>query len=152
MSVTTPDSPALGLGLQDGLLEVMRAHGERIFPEECWGSLIWPARGHVTLAFALDNESPEMRLRRFLIGPADYRRAEKEADSRGLQLLGFYHSHPDHPAIPSAFDLEHAWPNFSYVIVSVLKGQPAEARSWRLRPDRSGFDEEQIHHGNSETV
>jgi proteasome lid subunit RPN8/RPN11 len=60
----------------------------------------------------------------------------------GLMLLGFYHSHPDHPAEPSQFDLDHAWPNLSYLIVSVRQGQPKEARSWRLKPDRSAFEEE----------
>ena len=60
----------------------------------------------------------------------------------GLQLLGFYHSHPDHPAEPSQFDLDHAWPNLSYLIVSVRQGQPKEARSWRLKIDRSAFEEE----------
>ena len=63
----------------------------------------------------------------------------------GLTLVGFYHSHPDHPAEPSAFDLEHAWHNLSYVITSVLDGRPDRTRSWRLRADRSGFDEETIH-------
>jgi proteasome lid subunit RPN8/RPN11 len=60
-------------------------------------------------------------------------------------LIGFYHSHPDHPARPSQFDLEHAWPNFSYPIVSVLDGRAADLRSWRLRADRTAFDEEPIH-------
>ena len=69
-------------------------------------------------------------------------RAEKRATETGLQLLGFYHSHPDHPAEPSAFDLDHAWPNLSYLIISVRQGQPKEARSWRLKADRSAFEEE----------
>jgi proteasome lid subunit RPN8/RPN11 len=100
----------------------------------------------VVEAFPLTNTTTLERRRRFLVGPDEYRAAERRASDRRLDLIGFYHSHPDHPAVPSAFDLEHAWPNLSYVIVSVLKGQPAEARSWRLRADRSGFDEEQIHH------
>ena len=63
---------------------------------------------------------------------------------QGAELLGFYHSHPDHPAEPSQYDLDHAWPVFSYVIVSVRAGKPGEMRSWRLRDDRSQFDEEDI--------
>jgi len=82
--------------------------------------------------------------RRYLIGPAEYRTAERYADERGKQLLGFYHSHPDHPAQPSTTDLEQAWPNLSYVIVSIQQGQPAELRSWRLRDDRSQFEEETV--------
>jgi proteasome lid subunit RPN8/RPN11 len=87
---------------------------------------------------------PGERRRRFLIGPAEYRAAERRAAETGVQLLGFYHSHPDHPAEPSTFDLEHAWPNLSYLIVSVRGGRPVDARSWRLKPDRSGYDEEQV--------
>jgi proteasome lid subunit RPN8/RPN11 len=95
-------------------------------------------------AFVLDNTFPEGQRRRFLVGPDEYRRAEARAAETGRTLMGFYHSHPDHPAEPSAFDLEHAWPNLSYAIISVRQGQPKEMRSWRLRADRSGFDEEFI--------
>lgn len=80
--------------------------------------------------------------RRFLVSPADYQQAEAHAAAAGRELVGFYHSHPDHPAIPSQYDLDHAWPNLSYVIVSVRNGTPVDLRSWRLRPDRSGFQEE----------
>ena len=92
----------------------------------------------------LENVTGDERRRRFLISPEAYRRAEAEADSTDRRLLGFYHSHPDHPAEPSAFDLEHAWPNLSYVIVSVRGGRVEDVRSWRLRPDRSRFDEEAL--------
>jgi proteasome lid subunit RPN8/RPN11 len=117
------------------------------YPDECCGALIGPAQGNVAEAFALTNTTSLERRRRFLVGPEEYRVAERRASDTGHQLLGFYHSHPDHPAIPSAFDLEHAWPNLSYVIVSVVKGQPGNVRSWRLKTDRSGYDEEQIHNG-----
>ncbi len=123
-------------------MDEIRAHGARTFPEECCGALIGPATGTVGEAFPLDNTTTLERKRRFLVGPAEYRMAEARADDSGAQLLGFYHSHPDHPAVASAFDLEHALPNLSYVIVSVRQGVPAEARSWRLRDDRSMFDEE----------
>jgi proteasome lid subunit RPN8/RPN11 len=82
------------------------------------------------------------RKRRFLIGPDQYRAAEKRASETGRTLLGFYHSHPNHPAVPSAFDLAHAWPNLRYLILSVRGGRPEEARTWTLREDRSAFDEE----------
>ncbi len=81
--------------------------------------------------------------------PQDYQRAEATAEFADAELLGFYHSHPNHPAVPSAFDLQHAWPNLSYVIVSVSKSATASAesgalRSWRLRHDRTAFDEENV--------
>jgi proteasome lid subunit RPN8/RPN11 len=79
-----------------------------------------------------------------LIGPDEYRAAEKRASETGRTLIGFYHSHPNHPAVTSAFDLEHAWPNLRYLILSVRGGRPEEARTWRLREDRSAFDEETV--------
>jgi proteasome lid subunit RPN8/RPN11 len=82
------------------------------------------------------------RRRRFLVTD-EYRQAELTAAS-ARALLGFYHSHPDHPAEPSGFDRDHAWPNFSYVIVSVRDGRAEDVRSWRLRSDRAGFIEEFI--------
>jgi cysteine synthase B len=126
-------------------LIAMREHAARTYPDECCGGLIGRRDGHVIEALALDNTSSEGRRRRFLVGPADYRTAEARAAETGQSLVGFYHSHPDHPAVPSAFDLDHAWPNLSYVIVAVRDGQPADVRSWRLRDDRSGFDEERVH-------
>jgi S-sulfo-L-cysteine synthase (O-acetyl-L-serine-dependent) len=122
----------------------IRAHGIAAYPDECCGVLLGPCDGTVAEAWRLDNSTDLERRRRFLIGPDDYRRAEARAAARDLQIVGFYHSHPDHPAEPSAFDLAHAWPNLSYTIVSIRGGAPRELRSWRLRPDRSGYDEESI--------
>ncbi len=120
------------------------ADGERSYPDECCGALFGPAPTQIVEALSLRNVTTGERRRRFLIGTEEYRAAEKHADDTGRALLGFYHSHPDHPAEPSAFDLEHAWPNMSYVIVSVAGGQAGVVRSWRLRADRSGFDEEPL--------
>ena len=100
--------------------------------------------GVVREAFALPNTTEEGPRRRFLVRPDDYRVAEKRARDAGLDLLGFYHSHPDHPARPSQFDLDHAWPSFSYVIVSVMSGEDKLLTSWRLQDDRSAFDEEDV--------
>ena len=71
-------------------------------------------------------------------------RVERAASAAGAELLGFYHSHPDHPARPSQYDLDHALPNFSYIIVSVAAGVAGDVRSWKLREDRSAFDEETL--------
>jgi proteasome lid subunit RPN8/RPN11 len=80
------------------------------------------------------------------ISPLDYARAERAHASRGLGVVGNYHSHPDHPAVPSRFDLEHLapWPTMSYIVVSVSEGKTADVRSWELEPDRSRFNEEEL--------
>jgi proteasome lid subunit RPN8/RPN11 len=69
-------------------------------------------------------------------------------DAEGLEVVGYYHSHPDHPARYSDFDRDHALPNMSYVITSVVGGSIADTRSWRLRDDRTAMDEETIHEEN----
>lgn len=125
------------------LVDRIRAHGRGTYPEECCGALLGRS-GVVEALEPIDNASTGERRRRFLVGPDDYRRAEAAAVAAGLDLLGFYHSHPDHPAEPSEFDRDHAWPNFSYVIVSVDGKEAGAIRSWRLRSDRSEFTEETI--------
>ncbi|HET9265302.1 MAG TPA: pyridoxal-phosphate dependent enzyme [Vicinamibacterales bacterium] len=122
----------------------VRADAAAAYPDECCGALLGDVAGGVETALSLDNVTTAERRRRFLVSPQAYRTAEDEADRTGRRLLGFYHSHPDHPAEPSAFDLEHAWPNLSYVIASVHKGETADVRSWRLRDDRSRFEEERL--------
>ena len=121
----------------------IRRHGREAYPHECCGALI--GRNHlVTEALALPNSTKEGPRRRFLVRPGDYRAAERRATVVGATLLGFYHSHPDHPARPSRYDLDHAWPVFAYVIVAVEGGEPGALTSWRLRADRSAFDEEPV--------
>ncbi len=83
----------------------------------------------------------EEQYHRYAMTPADWTRLEDEADAKGLSLVGYYHSHPDHPAIPSDYDRDHALPNFSYLIASVQQGQATDFRGWRLAEDRSRFDE-----------
>jgi proteasome lid subunit RPN8/RPN11 len=129
--------------LDETVIEAIRAHGRQTYPHECCGALIGLAQ-KVSEAFALPNATEEGPRRRFLVRPGDYRAAETRAAEGRQELLGFYHSHPDHPAQPSQYDLDHAWPFFSYVIVSVREGEPGELRSWRLRDDRSRFDEEEV--------
>jgi proteasome lid subunit RPN8/RPN11 len=121
----------------------IRAHGRATFPHECCGALLG-RDGVVREAFALPNTTAEGPRRRFLVRPDDYRIAEQRARAAGLDLMGFYHSHPDHPAQPSQYDLDHAWPSFSYVIVSVMGGVDKQLTSWQLKDDRSAFVEERI--------
>ena len=126
----------------------IRAHGAATYPNECCGALIG-RDGVVTATYALPNTTEEGPRRRFLVRPSDYREAEKRATEAGGDLLGFYHSHPDHPARPSQYDLDHAWPFFSYIIVSVREGVSEDMTSWRLREDRSAFDPEELHVGRN---
>src|SRR6188472_235027 len=121
----------------------IREHGEQTYPHECCGALLG-RRGEATGVVALPNTTEEGPRRRFLVRPSDYREAERRAAEAGGDLLGFYHSHPDHPARPSQYDLDHAWPFFSYVIVSVREGVSEDMTSWRLREDRSAFDPEEL--------
>ena len=94
--------------------------------------------------FPLINRRDDSPRNRFSITPEDFRAAERAASERGLDLLGWYHSHPDHPARPSEFDREHAWPWYSYVIVSVDKGVSKDLTSWQLEDDRSKFVPEDV--------
>ena len=81
---------------------------------------------------------------RYAMTPQDWMRLEDQADERGLSLIGYYHSHPDSPAVPSEYDREHALPNFVYIITSVAMGRAADMRAWRLQADRGGFDALQL--------
>ena len=95
--------------------------------------------------FAISNAREEAAKRnRFLIQPEELLRGEKYARDKKLDVVGFYHSHPDSPAVPSQYDFEHAWPQYSYIIVSTTRGDTGDFRSWVQRADRSQFDEEQI--------
>ena len=131
----------MALALNPGIAEAIRAHGVDTYPNECCGALYGTDK-LVTATFALPNTTEEGPRRRFLVRPQDYREAERRATELGVELLGFYHSHPDHPARPSQYDLDHAWPFFSYIIVSVRAGVSEDMTSWLLRDDRSGFDPE----------
>jgi proteasome lid subunit RPN8/RPN11 len=126
--------------LGDGVGQAIRRHGEETYPHECCGALVG-SDDRVTAAVPLPNTTEEGPRRRFLVRPTDYMLAEKQASELGGTLLGFYHSHPDHPARPSQFDLDHAWPNFAYVIVSVASGVSRDMTVWWLEENRSRFEE-----------
>ena len=127
--------------------DAIRAHGAETYPNECCGAL-YGKDGVVREVWGLPNTTEEGPRRRFLVRPQDYRDAEKRASELKLDLMGFYHSHPDHPARPSQYDLDHAWPFFSYIIVSVQAGTPTDMTSWLLQDDRSAFTEEALTHGD----
>jgi proteasome lid subunit RPN8/RPN11 len=131
------------VSLSSPALDAIRRHGQETYPHECCGALIGYAEDPplILVALPLPNNTEEGPRRRFLIRPNDYREAEAAAKSAQLTLLGFYHSHPDHPAQPSQHDLDHAWPNMHYLIASVQQGRFEVIRAWYLRDDRSAFDE-----------
>jgi proteasome lid subunit RPN8/RPN11 len=136
----------MSVHLAPRVVSTIQRHAAAAYPYECCGALIG-TKGDTGLtdviqALELENVTDEGPRRRFRVSPREYQQSEAQARQLGAELVGFYHSHPDHPAEPSQYDLDHAWPNFSYVIVSVRAGATADLRSWRLRPDRSTFDEE----------
>jgi len=124
----------------------MARHAAEAYPEECCGALIGTdgLPRSVDRVVAAGNARSEERGRRYLIEPGTVRAAERAAGDDGLEVIGFYHSHPDHPARPSGFDRDHAWPWYSYVIVPATSSGAGAPRAWRLRDDRSGFDEQEI--------
>jgi proteasome lid subunit RPN8/RPN11 len=126
--------------LEAGIAEAIRRHGVETYPNECCGALIG-SEGIVHHASPLPNTTEEGARRRFLVRPSDYKRVEDEARRLKQELLGFYHSHPDHPARPSQYDVDHAFPFFWYVIVSIQQGRPDAMTVWRLADDRSQFRE-----------
>jgi proteasome lid subunit RPN8/RPN11 len=131
------------LHLAPRVADAIRRHGSDTYPDECCGALIG-RDGVVEVTFALPNVTDEGPRRRFRISPDDYRASERRATESSGELMGFYHSHPDHPARPSQYDLDHAWPFFSYIIVAIRGGVADDMTSWRLKDDRSAFDQEDL--------
>lgn len=161
----------MALSISDTFVKEIGKHGARAYPNECCGALLGVVsedsrNKEVRALLALDNRREgEAARTRFLITPEDFRWAEKQAGSQGLEIVGFYHSHPDHPARPSEFDLEHALPWYSYIVVRVNRsesgtappvagqarladgqagGIPQETTSWVLALDRGEFLPEEI--------
>jgi proteasome lid subunit RPN8/RPN11 len=126
----------------------IRHHGPETYPHECCGALLG-RDGAVIAVLALPNTTKEGPRRRFMVRPSDYQLAERRATELGAELLGFYHSHPDHPARPSQYDLDHAWPTFAYIIVAVAEGVAKDMTVWYLQEDRSRFEEGSLNHGEN---
>jgi len=142
--MTLPAANRVPLAISARVRDAIRTHAASSYPFECCGALLGSEGEGIEEALPFENAAPSDPERRFLLSAADYRVAEARADATGRALLGFYHSHPDHPAEPSDFDLAHAWPNMSYVILSVRDGLPGDMKSWRLDADRSRFAEETL--------
>jgi proteasome lid subunit RPN8/RPN11 len=126
----------------------IRAHGEAAYPEEGCGFLLGTVRDGTNRVHAIrrvTNRETTNRTRRYTITPDDYRAAQQAAAEQDLDIVGFYHSHPDHPPRPSETDLAEAtFPGYTYAIVSVRDGSATDLTAWTLAPDRSRFEEEAI--------
>lgn len=131
--------------LPEILHDRIRRHLEASFPNEGGGFLVGTIESNrriVTEVHPVENVyATEAQFHRFMAESGEFQRIEDEADARGLSLLGYYHSHPNHPAIPSEFDRVHAWPFFAYLIIAVREGKADESRIWELSDDRSEFIE-----------
>ncbi len=138
------------LTLTTHLHDQIKAHGAASYPHEGCGLLLGEAQDGVNIVRAarpLPNVWPEIaeRPERFRIDPADWLAVELEAAAEGLDVVGVFHSHPDHPPIASPRDVAWAaFAGYSYLITQVVAGQPGLSRSWQLTPDRAGFVEELI--------
>ncbi|MGC1617969.1 MAG: M67 family metallopeptidase [Candidatus Acidiferrum sp.] len=148
------------LWISSHLAEKIRAHGVETYPHECCGALLGrdaealrdetdaeekiEAPREVLGLFPLANRNGDSPRNRFMVTAEDVRTAELAAHKQGLEIIGWYHSHPDHPARPSEYDRVHAWPWYSYIIVSVNHGAAEDMTSWRLNDDRQEFSSEGI--------
>ena len=121
--------------IEKNILKQIQDHLESSYPNEACGFLVGTEsnrKRHITGIITAENRSTENQRRRFVVDPIDYLHAERSTAKNGLALLGIYHSHPDHPAIPSSHDLEFAQPYFSYFIHAVTSGKTTDNRSYRL--------------------
>lgn len=136
MSLTTPVSE----------LDKLHAHAVEGYPHEVVGILAGDrSKGLIQRVHPLINERSDSAHNRYQVSGLTLMRAENQLEAEGLDILGYYHSHPDHTSQYSDFDRDHALPNMSYVIVSVRNGAIADIASWRLKDDRSAMDPEPIH-------
>lgn len=137
----------MAIKVKSAQLARIREHGEQTYPYECCGFLLGSRDGEtniLTEAYPAENERQESKETRYLITPEQSKRADDYARSRGLGVIGYYHSHPDHPAAPSGYDLDHScWPGESYIIVAVELGKSAALNSF-TKPDYDKFEQEEI--------
>lgn len=135
------------------LIDIIKSESEKYYPNECCG-IIFGEYGEtkkaVTVEPIINSSEDSEKYHRFLITPETFLKAELKARQLKLDILGFYHSHPDCPAKPSDYDKEHALPFYSYVIASVMNGKAADFTSWELSEGRENFNPEKIEIGNKQ--
>jgi len=136
-------------------IQAITAHAERDYPYECGGLVLGHLEGDkktVIETLAMENTADvERRHDRILIEPRALFKAERLAREKGLDIIGYYHSHPDDEAVPSQFDLDHALPVWSYIIASVRDGKVVDLRSWQMEDDRSAFNAEEMRNEEGES-
>jgi len=126
---------------------LISTEGEKAYPNECCGVIYGrydDCKKAVSIEPIINSSENAEQYHRFLITPEALLKAELKARERKLDIIGFYHSHPDHPAAPSEYDKEHALPFYSYGIVSVIKGRAEDFTSWELSDDRENFNSEEV--------
>jgi len=129
------------------LYEQICRHAEEVYPEECCGLMLGEATGEIKSVWDImetENDAEDMRHKRYCIPPKALFDAENFVREKGWEVLGVYHSHPDHPAQPSEYDRDRAILHFEYIIVRVAKGRAAEASCWILRDWDSAFEREDL--------
>jgi proteasome lid subunit RPN8/RPN11 len=158
-----PHETAMVLKLNCAQMEAIRQRAAQDYPHECCGVMLGKANGackqvgeivhlknlrndplRAQELLPVEDPARETERNRFLIDPLDQLRVEKEARARGFEVLGYYHSHPDHPARPSIYDRKHAWPWYSYLIVSVERGSAKDLTCWVLAEDGGDFYPEPV--------
>ena len=136
------------INITSRLLREIHVHGENAYPDEGAGLLLGSEKDGlrtVQKLLKLENAREKTaRRNRYLINASDMLQGEKEAERLGLSIVGIFHSHPDHPNLPSEFDREWAIPWYSYLITSIQNAEALDSRCWRLLDDRSGFSPEEI--------
>ncbi|MCR4291600.1 MAG: M67 family metallopeptidase [Candidatus Kuenenia sp.] len=134
------------LGIDNDTLRFIKDLVKKSYPYECCGLLIGTNTSgkKVVEVRPVQNKNTERTHDRYEIEDKEFLKIDKEASKKGLQIIGIYHSHPDHPAIPSAYDTEHAWAGYSYMIAAVEKGEAIDIRSWLFNEEKKQFEEEEI--------
>lgn len=134
------------VSVSTSILATMKAHARESYPDECCGFLIgnFPppdleSNRTISTLERARNEFDGQRRHRFLIRPEELREMERRTEREGRAVLGFYHSHPDHPARPSLFDQEHAWPWYAYIVLSVTATDVPDVGAFELDADSSTF-------------
>jgi proteasome lid subunit RPN8/RPN11 len=140
------EGSAVKILLPETVVEAIRHHAEAAYPEECCGFLVArespttadePRR--IVRASPIENQMEGARTRRFVIPPEELRRFEASLEGTGESLVGFYHSHPDHPAVPSLFDQDHAWPWYTYLVLAVEHGHAGDLGTFELSAEERRF-------------
>ena len=134
------------LGIDNDKLNDIKNQVKRNYPLECCGLLVGTntSERKVVEVRQVENKNTDRTHDRYEIEGKEFMKVDKEAKKKGLQIIGIYHSHPDHPAVPSAFDTEHAWTGYSYLIIAIEKREKIDVKAWVFNDEKKQFEEEEI--------